>query len=137
MKKELPNFKERLTDNGLYKVVSLIVAVVIWVTTITARKDVVLVRNMELDYRTRASLVLEGEYPQSVRIKVAGPRSALKKFSQMSSRIVLNLQDVEAGPHLLTIESAALDLPLGVKLLSAEPNRIRVQLMDRDKEQHP
>ncbi len=128
MKKELPNFREKITDNGLYKVVSLIVAVVIWVTTVTARKDVILIRSMALDYRTAQNMVIEGERPQAVRIKVAGPRAALKKFSQMSSRIVLNLRDADAGPHLLTIESSALDLPLGVKLISAEPNRIRVQL---------
>jgi YbbR domain-containing protein len=133
MKKQLPDIKKRLQSNGLYKIVALLVSVVIWSTTLTGRTDSVLIRSMELEFILRPQVVMAGDVPKNVRIKVSGPRASLKKFTQMSGVISVNLNDRGEGEHEITLEGDRVGLPPGLKVISAEPKKIKVKLVEMNK----
>ena len=49
MKKQLPRLKEQFTSNGVYKIVALFVASIIWISTLWGQKDIVWIRDMDVE----------------------------------------------------------------------------------------
>ena len=130
MKKQLPQLGEQITENGLYKFVALLVALVIWTSTLWGKKDAILIRDMDLEFLVRANHQISEPVERKVTVKVSGPRSALKRFSQVSNVVSVNLTDDSVGLHEVEISSRTLDLPPGVRLLSVQPNRLKVDIQD-------
>jgi hypothetical protein len=130
MKKRLPLLRERITSNGIYKTVALIVAIVIWTSTLWTRKDAILIRDMDLEFLLRANHQISNVVDRTVKVKVAGPRTSLKRFVQVSSVVSINLSDETIGLKEVEISSRTLDLPAGVKLLSVTPNRLKVDIKE-------
>ena len=75
MKKRLPFIAEQIKYNSVYKIVALIVAIAIWMTTLLGRKDTILVRNMEIEFLTRPGLIAVPMDGRELQIRVAGPRA--------------------------------------------------------------
>ena len=126
MKKQLPILRERVINNWLYKLVALGVAVAIWVTTLHGRKDSILVRNMDLEFLLKPNYVITNVEDRSVRVKLAGARSSLKKLSQTPQTITINLTNEEEGQKRVTLRPTDIQLPTGVKLISLSPNEIEL-----------
>lgn len=130
MKKQLPLLKEQIIDNWLYKVVALFVAVAIWVTTTQGRKDTILWRNLDIEFILQPNLVVTNMSDRTVRVKVSGPRSSLKKISQATQVVTLNLTHEQAGRRHIEIKPSDINLPMGVKLLSIQPDAFDVDIID-------
>lgn len=131
-KKSLPISisREQLTNNWLYKLVAFFVAFFIWATMLHSRKDTILLRNMDLEFILKANHSISNTIERHVKIKVSGPRLALKKFSQSSNTIGINLTDHTPGEVKVRLDEQYLNLPTGVKLQSAQPEEIIVQLKE-------
>jgi len=134
MKKRLPLLKENFVNNWLYKVVALTVATAIWVTTLHGRKDTILLRNMELEFILKPSFVVTNVENRLVRVKVSGPRVALKKFAQSGQTISINLVGEVAGNKRVTIRPSDINLPAGVKLISLNPAEIELRIKEVKKQ---
>lgn len=130
MKKQLPLLKEKISNNGIYKLVSLLVALIIWSSTLWSRKDAILVRDMELEFLLRANQQIVNVVDRSVKVKVAGPRVSLKRFLQGTTVVSVNLSDDSIGSKEVEISSRMLDLPPGVKLMSVTPQRLKVDIAE-------
>ena len=126
MKKQLPRLKEQFTSNGVYKIVALFVASIIWISTLWGQKDIVWIRDMDVEVLLSPEYTIKGKHQKSVKVKLAGPKSALRKLRNSSKVITLNLNNLEAGKHTVEISDTWMDLPIGVKFLSAEPNKVRL-----------
>ena len=64
--------------------------------------------------------------PQSVYIRVSGPKSAIEKLKLTSDEVYLNLRGLPAGEHQVPLE---LSLPLDVKVVEQKPQRFRVRII--------
>lgn len=129
----IPNprrFKKWVTENGSYKLVALFVTVILWVT-ILGRRDFVLTRDMQLEFMVSPPYVAQS-VADHVQVKVTGPRTALRKFSQGPSQIAIDLGKVTDGLRYVNIPPESVDLPFGVRLLAITPNRIGVQVLRGD-----
>ena len=126
MKKQLPKIKAHVTSNGAYKLVALVVAGVIWASTLWGQKDIVWIRDMDVEVLLNPEFTIQGKHQKSVKVKLAGPKTALRKLRNSSKVITLNLDQLEAGKHTVEISDTWMDLPIGVKFLSAEPNKVRL-----------
>jgi len=66
----------------------------------------------------------------SIRVKVSGPRTALKKFmdNPQSGSIVIDISN--RGPGVLDVDVPLnkIDVPMGVKILGVRPNVIRAEV---------
>ncbi|MEQ1664790.1 MAG: hypothetical protein ABL927_05385 [Bdellovibrionales bacterium] len=130
MKKQLPILKKQLTNNWVYKFVALVVALSIWLTTLHNLKDMILVRQMELEFILRPHYAITNNLNRTVLVKVFGPRSALKKFSQTTGVITVNLSAEDAGLKHIEIHGSDLNLPMGVKLKNVQPSVIDVNVSE-------
>jgi hypothetical protein len=128
MKKRLPELKEKIRSNGLYKLVALFVSIVIWSTTINGRKESVLVRDMNLEFITQPNFTVSTVNGRSVRIKVEGSRLLLKRFSQMSSVLPVNLIELTDGEHEINLTGRRVELPVGLKIINATPDKVKVSI---------
>ncbi len=64
--------------------------------------------------------------PQSVYIRVSGPKSAIEKLKLTSDEVYLNLRGLPAGEHQVPLE---LSLPLDVQVVEQKPQRFRVRII--------
>lgn len=128
MKKQLPRIKAQFKSNGVYKLVALFVALVIWASTLWGQKDIVWIRDMDVEILLRPQMTLVGKSLSSVKVKLAGPKTALRKLRNSPNVITLNLNNLEAGKHVVEISDSWMDLPIGVKFLSAEPNKVKLNV---------
>lgn len=128
MKKQLPRLKAQFTSNGVYKLVALLVASIVWVSTLWGQKDIVWIRDMDVEVLLNPGFTLKGKPQKTVKVKLAGPKTALRKLRNSTKVITLNLNKLEEGRHVVEISDTWMDLPIGVKFLSAEPNKVKINV---------
>ncbi len=123
-------WKNRILENGSYKLVALFVTLILWVT-ILGRRDFVLSKDMDIEFLLPRSIaVAETNRERHVTVKVSGPRIALKKFAQNPGTITIDLgRQAEPGPIKAVITPRNVEVPFGVKVLSVSPDVISVQLI--------
>lgn len=124
MKKQLPNIKNHMSNNLGYKIVALCVTLVLWVS-ILGRRDDVLNKSLEVELLLNAQQKITYLNNEKVSVKVSGPRMALKKFSQQEPSVVIDLKQVKSGEFEWKFTKRDFNLPLGVRLLSIEPQKVR------------
>lgn len=125
-------WKDWIFDNGSYKLVSLFVTLILWVT-ILGRRDFMLTKDMDVEFLLPKATVMEtrsGE--RKISVKVSGPRTALKKFAQSPGSITFDLTKSEVttpNTHVKTvIQTKNIEVPFGVKVVSIDPPALEVVL---------
>lgn len=116
-------------ENMSYKLISLLIALILWIT-ILGRRDFVVSRKMEVELVTAAGLVVKEQSVDQIKIKVSGPRTALRRFVEngVSQVVTIDLAQRPEGVFVVDIPRSKVDLPFGVKLLSMTPSNIEVKL---------
>lgn len=121
--------RQMFSSNLAYKLVALFVTLILWFT-IQGRKDTVSTRDMRVEYIVPPQVSLADPVIREVRVKVAGPRSALKKFVHADESIILDLNGFEPGWQRVSIDQTRINLPVGVKVLSIVPKVIKLRIVD-------
>lgn len=127
-----PVWKQVLTENLSYKFVSLLIALILWVTII-GRRDFVYTKTFDVELRVSETLSVVAQTADRVRVRVSGSRAALRKFmdSPESHSLILDVPAADAGVVDVDVPSHAIETPAGVKVLSVRPNVIRVEIKRR------
>jgi YbbR domain-containing protein len=121
-------WKQALTENLSYKVVSLFIALILWLT-ILGRRDFVLTKTLEIEFSTRPDQIVLSQSADSIKVKVSGPRSALKKFVESGlSQLVTIETGGKEGSSEIEIPVNKIDVPFGVKVISIKPTKVQVQV---------
>jgi YbbR domain-containing protein len=63
--------------------------------------------------------------PQSVRLRLSGPKSVIEKFKLTSENVYLNLNGMSAGEHSIAL---LFNLPPEIKVVEQKPQRFRVRI---------
>ncbi len=121
--------KQILVDNFSYKLVSLVIAMILWLT-ILGRRDFVITKNMEINVAVAAGLHVVNLSEDQVRVKVSGPKTALKKFTEAGYLDVVSLDVTDKGPGVYSVEIPIkkIDVPMGIKVISVEPEKIQLKI---------
>lgn len=119
-------------DNFSYKVVSLFIALILWLT-ILGRRDFSLTKTVEIELIPGPSQVISAQSTDSVKVKVSGPRAALKKFmeSGMSQLVSVDVSKKGEGDIEVEVPIKQIDVPFGVKVISVKPNQIRARIQPK------
>lgn len=118
---------EWIFANGTFKIVALVVSIVLWMT-IMGRRDLVQNHEMELQFILPAGHTIANQVTKSVEVKVTGPRAGLQRFTERERVIGMDLSKLKVGEHKLFVRTDNVNLPLGVKILSIEPQFVNVNL---------
>ena len=63
--------------------------------------------------------------PQSVRLRLSGPKSVIEKFKLTSENVYLDLNGMSAGEHSIAL---LFNLPPEIKVVEQKPQRFRVRI---------
>ncbi|MBN8541354.1 MAG: hypothetical protein J0L82_13260 [Deltaproteobacteria bacterium] len=132
MNKRTTNWKDFIFENGSYKLVSLFVTLILWVT-ILGRRDFMLTKDMDVEFLLPPNAVMQSARGErKISVKVSGPRTALKKFAQSPGSITFDLTKSEVDQKNTKIKAVIqvknIEVPFGVKVVSIDPDAIEVVL---------
>ena len=118
-----------LTENISYKIVALFISLILWLT-ILGRRDFVFSKNIDIELIPAVGNQVVAQTTDHIKLKVSGPRSALKKFmdSSYSQNISLDISQRGEGVIPVDIPLNKIEVPLGVKILGIRPNQIQVEV---------
>lgn len=126
------NFRAILTENISYKLVSLFIALILWIT-ILGRRDFIVAKNIEVELIPPAGHSVVYQSVDQIRVKVSGPRTALRRFVEtgVSQIVTLDLSNRGVGRFEVEIPRGRVDVPFGVKLVSVAPEKIEVEVVKK------
>ncbi len=126
MRKSAQNW---ILENGSYKTVALVVAMVLWMT-MQGRRDTVLAREMAMQVLLSPGLAITNPIPQMVKVEVAGPRVALRRLAERQEPFTVDLGAAQPGRQLVKLTKDGLNLPLGAKVLSIQPSEFLAVIIE-------
>ena len=126
-------WRDLATENFSYKVVALFISLILWLT-ILGRRDFSLTKNLEVELMTGTHQAVATQSAESIKVKVAGPRTALKKFmdSGLSQLITIDISTKGEGDIEAEVPIKQIDVPFGVKVISVRPSVIKAKVVHRD-----
>lgn len=122
--------KELLLKNLGWKILSLGVALILWITLVgeqqlsTATSVPIILRNVPAD------LEISSEVPDRVHIEIQGPAARLSQLPHPA--VILDLSHVShPGEQTFTVRQANLSLPPGVRFVRSVPAQLRLRFERR------
>lgn len=126
-------WKELITENFSYKVVALFIALILWLT-ILGRRDFTLSKTLEVELLPGSNQTVISQSVDTIKVKVSGPRTALKKFmdSGLSQLVSVDISKKGAGDIEVEVPASKIDVPFGVKVVSVRPDVIRAKVSRKE-----
>jgi len=125
-------WKDLVTENLSYKLVSLFIAMILWLT-ILGRRDFTLSKSIEVEAYAVAGLMVQSQNTDVIKVKVTGPRNAIRKFidSGLNQVLSIDVTSFGAGEYEIEIPVHKIDVPFGVKVVSIRPQSLRVKIVKK------
>ncbi len=116
-----------LTRNLGWKLLSLVIAVVLWIA-VSREPEVATSLSVPVDFKNmRDDLDIEGNLPDRVRLEVRGPSGRVTRDNLSAVAVVLDLSDASAGERTYSIRGRNLNLPSGVAFYRAVPSQLTLR----------
>lgn len=113
--------------NATLKLFSLTFAFGLWLLVNAGERDTEQTMLVPVELRNLSpQLMVVGQRPEFVDVRVSGPRTLLGRFS--GKKIALDLAGVRPGPSSFRVSAELLNLPRGVKLLRVTPSVISIDI---------
>lgn len=117
---------ERFGKNTMAKILSLILATVLWVYVMNEQNPPVdMSFTVQPEVRNVAAGLVLTDGPGSVRIRVRGPRRVLAGLQGGDIRAYIDLSNVGEGTQTLPVRGV---VPAGLELLEISPDKVTVTL---------
>lgn len=118
-----------VTENFSYKMVALFISLILWLT-ILGRRDFVLSKKIDIELQTNPKQVVVAQTADNIRVKVSGPRAALKKFmdNPQTQSILIDISERGEGVLDIDVPLNKIEIPMGVRILGVRPNVIRAEV---------
>ncbi len=117
-----------LTENWALKLISLVLALLLWMFIMGERR-------LEVGYRVPLELqnipkelMVANEVPSLVDVRVSGPRTLLMKVSPNDISIIVDLTDLKPGLTTFKRLEERLNLPNGLRVTRLSPSFIDLKL---------
>ena len=121
--------KETILDNASYKLVTLFISLILWLS-ILGRRDFVVSKEVEVDFITSSQYSLSGQSTDKIKVKVSGAQPLLKSFKDKNQSIVFDLSEKKAGAFDIEMNASRIEVPSGIKILGIRPSSIRVEIVE-------
>lgn len=121
-------FKALFSENLSYKIVSLFVALILWIS-ILGRRDFVTTKEMDLTFVMAPGYTVAAQSHDRLRVKLSGAQPVLKKYKDSLKKVVFDLSDSGEGLVEIDVPNNRIEVPEGIKVLNVKPNVIRVEIV--------
>ncbi len=119
-----------LFDNMSYKLVSLFIAFVLWIS-ILGRRDFVATQEVEINFVSSSGYSILSQSNDRVKIKISGQQPLMKKYKDKIQVINVDVTDKEPGVYDIDIMASRFELPAGLKILNIRPNSIKFEIIKK------
>jgi YbbR domain-containing protein len=137
MERFVEQLKETLTANLGTKLVSLLVAVILWGVVLGSR-NIEVSKEVPLEILTPPDLVVANEMPERLTFRLSGPKAFLRSvLDRREEPIRVNLIGNKPGLVTYRFFSDHIRLPIGVRVLSVNPASILIKLEELKKRDVP
>ncbi|MBC7690147.1 MAG: hypothetical protein H7222_00110 [Methylotenera sp.] len=126
-----------ISSNLGTKIISIIIAVVLWVVVLGSR-NVEVSKDIPLEIVTPSDLVTSNDVPEKITFRLAGPKAFLRAIlDRREEPIRVNLSGAKAGLVTYRFFADNIRLPIGVKVISVNPTAILIKLEPQKKREVP
>lgn len=115
--------------NKVYKITSLLIAILLWLI-ISSRREFEVSKNFDIEFRLKDQVVVQNLSSSIVKVSLFGPRASLKKVIDGSwpNVFIVDVTHLNPGHHRIRLERNRVELPLGARAISLNPNFIEFDL---------
>src|SRR5689334_3198385 len=122
--------RSALVENLLWKLLSLVVATVLWVL-VASEPELASFASVRLEFKNLPDdLEISSEPVDSVSLELRGPSGELRDGSARPS-VIIDMSGVPPGYRSFAIGPGNVNLPRGVRLMRAIPSEVRFQFERR------
>lgn len=126
-----------LTHQSGTKVVSIVIAVVLWFIVIWSR-TVEVTKEVPLEIVTSSDFVVANDVPDSIGFRLAGPKAFLRAvLDRKETPIRVNLTGSKSGVVTYRFFSDSIRVPLGVKVAAINPTAVSIKLEPTKRKEVP
>jgi YbbR domain-containing protein len=124
----LENLWDALTSNLGTKLISVVIAIVLWFVVLGSR-NVEATKDIPLEVVTPADLVVSNDIPDKVSFRLSGPKAFLRSvLDRREEPVRVNLAGAKPGLVTYRFFSDNIRVPIGVKVLGINPTAILIKL---------
>lgn len=122
--------KDFFNENLSFKIVSLFVALILWIS-ILGRRDFVTTKEVEVQFLTANGFMASNQSVERVKYKISGPQPLMKKFKEKNIMLTIDATENNAGIYEFDINPTSIDIPHELRVLNIKPNSIRVEITEK------
>ncbi|MCS7280949.1 MAG: CdaR family protein [Desulfobacterota bacterium] len=122
------SIKRRLLSNLRLKIISVIIAIIVWLAITTIGEDRESVYVPIVAQGLRKDTIVTKLEPEGVFVTVRGPIGELKSLNKSELKVKINLGEYGEGHHTYHIEKKNVILPKGLKLEDIRPDTVSFEL---------
>src|SRR5215467_4968157 len=114
-----------ITNNWLLKIVSLILAVMLWMAVANeASSEIGL--EVPLEYRNiPARLEITGDMTNTVQVRLRGSSNVIKGITAKDVATTIDLSKLNAGEKIVTLSPHNVEAPFGAEVIRVNPSNVR------------
>ena len=117
-----------ITKNPTLKVISLILAVILWLfVKSTSEGEVGLQVPLEF-YRCPANLIVTQVSEEAIQVRIMGPLTQVERFSTKEGKARIDLSNARTGTNTFAISAGNFVIPKTLKITQISPSTIKVEL---------
>jgi YbbR domain-containing protein len=117
-----------VTVNLGTKIISIIIAVVLWIVVLGSR-NVEVTKEIPLEVITSSDIVSANDIPDKIAFRMSGPKAFLRAIlDRREEPIRVNLSGAKPGLVTYRFFSDNIRVPIGVKVLAINPTAILIKL---------
>lgn len=118
-----------LFDNLSYKLVSLFIAFVLWLS-ILGRRDFVSTQDVEINFIAAQGYSVLTESDR-VKVKISGQQILMKRYKDKIQVMNIDVSDKTEGSYNMDIMTSRFDLPQGLKIINIRPQTIKYEIIKK------
>jgi YbbR domain-containing protein len=121
-----------LTRNWLWKLLSLAMAFLVWLT-VASEPELATIVSVPVVYRNYpANLDISSDIASTIRVEARGPARQLRSLSDLRIAASIDFASVQApGERTFTLTASNLNLPRGIDLMRTVPAQLRFRFENR------
>jgi hypothetical protein len=126
-------FRNLVVEHAGWKVLSLLIAAILW-AMVASEPELAAFANAPVEYKNLPDdLEISSEPVTSVSLELRGPSGELRGLNDGALRpaVILDMSGVRPGERTFAIDSSAVKLARGVRLVRAIPSEVRLQFERR------
>jgi YbbR domain-containing protein len=124
----MQSFKHFITHNWFLKIVSLLLATMLWVA-IASETSSEIGLEVPVEYRNiPPQLEITGDTTSTVQVRLRGSSNLVKEISPKDVSTILDLAGMKAGEKIISLTPQNVQVPFGAEVVRVNPSRVRFSL---------